>query len=172
MSKAVFLKDAKSGTLRLKLIGGKNYKWIKETRPQNLNPREIVKVQTNAVYLKGEENNGQGSYLEIPAASLMEYDGFTLSIYTPGVRDMDTTERANAQAADVERKRYEEENPFSESFWHMKGWYRDCSTPWIYEGSGWVKGKAARGYGLDAKIVDKSIKGELLLKYEVEKIFQ
>ena len=77
-TKSDFMRVAKEGNIKLKLIGGKNYEWIKEKRPQNLNPRAVVKTQTNAIYLEGEENHGQGSYLPIPAASLMEYDGETL----------------------------------------------------------------------------------------------
>ncbi len=166
MSKAEFMRNA--STLALQLIGGKNYEWIKEKRPQNLNPRKIVKVQTNAIYLEGSENNGKGSYLEIPAASLIEYDGNTLKIYDAGIREMDEEEKKNCKLADEERKRYQKENPYSDSFWHMKRFYEACSTPWIYIGAlKAIKGKRA-GQGSDyGKIIDNAIKGALVLEYKV-----
>ncbi len=168
-TKADFMKDAKSGNIKLRLIGGENYSWIKEKRPQNLAPRTVVKAQTNAIYLEGQENGGKGSYLSIPAASLMEYDGETVSLYDPGTRDMTPEELANARAAEAERARWESENPYSDSFWHMKDFYRNCSTPWIYFGSGKVKGKTA-GQGKDyGRIVDDSIKGRMVLQYAVER---
>ncbi len=166
--KADFMRDAKNG-LKLKLIGGRNYEWIKEKRPQNLKPRAIVKVQTNAIYLEGEENNGQGSYLPIPAASLMVYDGISLKIYNPGVREMTTEEKTNAERANAERERYQKENPYSDSFWHMKEFYKNCSTPWIYFGNDKIKGKKAGQGNNEGKIIDDSIKGELVLVYTVER---
>ena len=168
MNRSDFFRDAKNG-LKLTLIGGRNYEWIKEKRPQNLNPRKIVKVQTNAIYLEGEENNGQGSYLPIPAASLMVYDGTSLKIYDPGVREMTAEEKANAERAKVERERYQKENPCSNSFWHMKEFYKNCSTPWIYFGNDKIKGKRAGQGKYDGMIIDDSIKGELLLVYTVER---
>ena len=168
MSRTQFFKDCKdNANLTLTLVGGWNYEWIKEKRPQNLNPRAIVKIQTNAVYLEGKENNGKGSYLPIPQASLMEYDGKTLCIYNFGTREMNDEEKENEKKAKEERERYNKENPYGNDFWHMKSWYSNCSTPWIYpSGSDWIKGKKA---DYENNIMDKSIKGKLLLKYKVEK---
>lgn len=168
-TKSEFMRDAKAGNIKLKLIGGVNYEWIKKQRPQNLRPRAIVKVQTNAVYLEGEENNGAGSYLSIPAASLIEYDGNTLNIYNAGIREMNEEEKKNAREADEERKRYAEEAPYSDGFWHMKDFYMNCSTPWIYYGNGKIKGKHAAQGSDFGKIIDDSIKGDLALMYEVER---
>ena len=169
MSRAQFFKDCKANqNMTLTLVGGENYEWIKEKRPQNLKPRKISKVQTNAVYLEGEENRGQGSYLEIPQSSLMDYDGTILNIYNVGVREMTDEERKNEEAAQIERNRFEKENPYSDGFWHMKSWFSKCSTPWVSITSDWVKGKK-RGQGDNFnKILDKSIKGELILSYKVE----
>ncbi len=167
-TKADFMRDAKAG-VKLTLVGGANYEWIKEKRPQNLRPRKVVKVQTNAIYLEGEENNGAGSYLSIPAASLMEYDGETLKFYNPAAREMNKEEKLNAQKADEERKRYEKEYPYSDSYWHMKAFYENCSTPWIYTGGDKVKGKRAGQGSNYGKIIDDAIKGELCLSYAVTK---
>lgn len=169
MTKADFMRDTKTNKISLMLIGGANFEWIKEKRPQNLNPRSIVKIQTNAIYLSGEENNGQGSYLEIPAASLMEYTGDTLSIFSPGAREMNQEEKNNVEKAENERKKYQEENPYNDDYWHMKNFYKHCSTPWIYFGNGEVKGKKAGQGSLSGKIIDNSIKGELILQYKVIK---
>lgn len=168
-TKSDFMRDAKTGNVKLRLIGGKNYEWIKEKRPQNLNPRAIVKTQTNAVYLEGEENGGKGSYLQIPAASLLEYDGNSLKIYNAGVREMNAEEMANMRRAEEERKRFQEKNPYSDDYWHMKAFYMNCSTPWIYSGNDKIKGKRAAQGADYGKIIDDAIKGELILMYAVEK---
>lgn len=167
MTKADFIRDIKTGKIKLQLIGGANYEWIKEKKPQNLRPRSITKVQTNAIYLEGEENGGKGSFLQLPPASLIEYNGKTFNIYNPGIREMNAEEKGNVEKADIERKRYEKENPHSDSFWHMKNFYRNCSTPWIYFGNEEVKGKrAAQGRDV-GKIIDNSIKGNLVLQYAI-----
>lgn len=168
MTKADFMRDVKSG-LKLRLIGGFNYEWIKKRRPQHLKSRRISKIQSNAIYLEGEENGGQGSYLEIPPASLMEYDGKILSIYLPGIREMTQEEKDNIQKAKNEQEKFKKEHPYNDDFWHMKEFYKNCSTPWIYFGNGKIKGKRA-GQGSDyGKIIDNAIKGKLELRYIVEK---
>lgn len=169
MTKADFMKDAKANRISLMLTGGDNYDWIKEKRPQNLKPRSITKVQTNAIYLYGEENGGRGSFLQLPPASLMEYTGDALLIFNPGVRDMTQEEKDNVKRAEIELKRYEEENPYSEPYWHMKDFYSKCTTPWIYSGSGEIKGKRAGQGSLTGKIIDNAIKGKLILQYKVIK---
>ncbi len=165
-TKAEFMREAKTG-IKLTLVGGANYEWIKEKRPQNLRPRAIVKVQTNAIYLEGEENNGAGSWLPIPAASLIEYDGNTLNIFNPAVREMNEEEKLNVKKAEEEKERYKKENPYSDGYWHMKSFYENCSTPWIYSGSDKIKGKRAAQGSDYGKIIDDAIKGELCLSYAV-----
>lgn len=168
-TKAEFLRDIKTSNIKLRLVGGMNYDWIKEKRPSNLKARRVVKVQSNALYLEGKENNGKGSYLEIPPASLMEYDGNVLNIYLAGVREMNAEEKANERAAKLERERYQRENPYCDDYWHMKDFYRNCSTPWIYYGNGTIKGKRAAQGSDYGKIIDNAIKGELLLQYVIER---
>ena len=166
MSKAEFMRKAL--TLSLQLIGGENYEWIKKKRPQNLNPRRIVKVQSNAIYLEGTENNGKGSYLGIPAANLVEYDGDTLKVYDAGIREMNEEEMRNCKRADEERRRFQQENPYSDDFWHMKHFYQECSTPWIYTGMDKpIKGKKAAQGSDYGKIIDNAIKGTLIIEYKV-----
>ncbi len=167
-TKSAFMREAKDGHIKLKLIGGVNYEWLKKKRPNALDSRAIIKTQTNAVYLYGPENNGQGSYLGLPPASLLEYDGNTLKIFNPGVREMTAEEKANLHKSEAERKAYNEKNPYSDDFWHMREFFKNCSTPWIYSGFDKIKGKRA-GQGSDyGKIFDDSIKGDMVLMYEVE----
>ena len=167
MSRAEFFRDANKKQLTLTLVGGVNYEWIKVKRPQNLKPRAICKVQTNAIWLEGSENDGKGSYLDMPPASLMEYDGEKLKIFQPAVREMNAEEKANQAKAEAEQARYTADNPYSDGYWHMKDFYRNCSTPWISPMLGTVKGKKA-ALGSDyGKIVDKAIKGTMILEYLV-----
>lgn len=167
MSRSEFFRDAKTKNLKLTLIGGKNYEWIKENRPRNLSPRAIVKVQTNVIYLEDFENDEEVGPLEIPPASLMEYDGEHLKIYKAGLREMNDEEKKNQKRAEDELARYTTENPYSDSFWHMKAFYRKCSTPWIAYISGTVKGKCAAQGSDYGKIIDNAIKGTLILEYSI-----
>jgi len=168
-TKSEFMRAAKLGDMKLRLIGGSNYEWIKEKRPQNLRPRAVVKVQSNALYLEGEENDGKGSYLSIPAASLLEYDGETLKIYRAGIREMNSEEISNMQKAEEERKRFQEKNPYSDDYWHMQAFFKNCSTPWIYFGNGKIKGKRSAQGKEHGKIIDDAVKGELELLYAIER---
>jgi len=48
-------------------------------------PRKILRKQTKAIYLELEDSC-RGSFLELPQASLIEYDGKIIRIYEPGKR--------------------------------------------------------------------------------------
>lgn len=59
--------------------------------------RKISKVQTNGFYLIDKE--GEGSFLDIAKASLMEYTESELKVYAPGCREM--TEKENRVMEDL-----------------------------------------------------------------------
>ncbi len=54
--------------------------------------RTVSKVQTNAITLKPADTD-RVSWLYFPVASLFEYDGNTIKIYTPGERDLTKEEQ-------------------------------------------------------------------------------
>jgi hypothetical protein len=55
--------------------------------------RHIIKTQTNGVYLARDPNSKEGSWLDYPKASLMEYDGKTLKTYDAGYRELTDEEK-------------------------------------------------------------------------------
>lgn len=122
--------------------------------------RPVIKVNTVAITLQNAD--GQSSDLRFNFASLTEYTGDSLVIYNPGVRDLTAEEKAELNRADAERKAYEQKYPYSESYYHMKAFFKNSPFPYL-AGCETVKGKRyERG-----QIIDNQIKGEAILKYKV-----
>lgn len=63
-------------------------RWGHAPEPRYTTPRRVVKVQSNA--FKFED----GSYCELPVASLIDYDGENLTIYQAGYRPLSESEQA------------------------------------------------------------------------------
>lgn len=119
-------------------------------------------IGCNTVSLKLRNQDGKESEMRLESAALTEYTGDTLIIYNAGRRDLTAEETAILRQAEAEKKRYQEQNPYSESFWHMKVWFKNCPFPYL-AGYETVKGKRYEG----GRIIDNSIKGDAILKYKV-----
>lgn len=160
-------REAKSGTLKLELT----YRFGEEI-PERLKGIRQVKGRSNSIIMvngKGEE-----SYLWFTCANLVDYDGQTLTIYSPGVRDLTAEEKLWFEKGKEEQDRYQKENPYTDSFWHMRGWWKETPCPWLdrYNGN---PGKKIRGKRLgyvnyEPKIFDDSIKGKKDLAYKVHHV--
>jgi hypothetical protein len=55
--------------------------------------RKIIKTQSNGIYLEVESGNKNGFFLELPCASLTEYDGNTIKVFMYGKRDLTEKEK-------------------------------------------------------------------------------
>lgn len=55
------------------------------------------------------------------------------------------------------------ENPFADTFWKSKDYFKNSSCPWM-SGYDVIQGKR---YLCNGKVLDKNIKGRLILKYIV-----
>lgn len=128
--------------------------------------RKILKTQTNGITLEFEEGSGKGSFLELPCASLIEYDGKTIKIYKPGKRELTENEKTLLEGEPSNRKENEELNRIdmltdsSRTYRMDKLYYMNNDANWRW---GWHKG--LRFDINDKKMWDKKIKGELELEY-------
>jgi hypothetical protein len=163
--------------LKRELTVGKSLKLISFSTPfavnnKNLNKvRFIVRIQGNGLYLNEDKNTTKGSYLEFPKASLLEYDGKTIKIYEPGIRDLTEEEKKirDNEPKDDEQDRIDMMSDGSQMFYRRKQYYKEKGCEYLFWGDS-TRGKSKhitrQGNG-ELKIVDDSIKGIVSLIYEV-----
>ena len=140
-----------------------------ETIKNRLNvPRKILKTQTNGLYLE-VANTGKGSFLELPCASLIEYEGKNIKIYKVGKRELTKAEKdllKNEPSNRPENKELAKRDALSDgsqTYWMDKRYYRENNAEWRWD---WSKG--LRLDINDNKMWDKKIKGELDLEYQLK----
>lgn len=151
-------KDAKAGNMLLKMVY--HHGATENDLPDRLKGfREVVGANTIALKVRVAGSN-QISELRTGPATLVEYDGKTLKVYNPGLRDCTEAEKRTLKEAEQRCK----ENPYSEPYWVKKAYYMKSAYPWM-EGHDTVKGKK---YDYSTgKVMDNTIKGDLCLAYEV-----
>ena len=127
--------------------------------------REILKVQTNGVYLK-TEGAKNGSFLDLPCASLTEYDGKTIKIYGVGKRPLTAWEKSlieNEPSRRPENKQLALNDALtdgSSTYFMDKRYYAENHAEWRWN---WNQG--LRLDINDMTMLDKKIKGKLELEY-------
>jgi hypothetical protein len=129
--------------------------------------REILKAQSNGIYLK-TEGTKNGSFLDLPCASLTEYDGKTIKIYGIGKRNLTAQEKSildNEPSMKKENKQLVENDIMSDgstTYYMDKRYYNENNANWRYD---WQKG--CKLDINDMKMFDKSIKGNLEIEYQL-----
>lgn len=157
---ADFKRDAVSGKIKLELI--ERYGQTGDKIPERC--RGIRKVKSvNTVEIMLETENGLTSTLGFPPAKLIEYDGKFVTIFKPGEREL--TEQEQKVLAEWRRieAEYEKQNPFGDTYWKMKDYFKHCPCPWL-SGFETVRGKK---YNYKGKVVDNQVRGEPILKYRI-----
>lgn len=124
--------------------------------------RKATRANTVAVFFQNAD--GRESELSIKAASLIEYNGDTLTIYEAGKRELNAEERAILQEYEQTRKRYEEENPFSNGYWFKVSFFNKAKPFDYLSGFETIRGKR---YNYDGTITDNAIKGNAIIKYKI-----
>lgn len=155
-------RDAKAGKLSLELTeryGGTDF-------PERMAGKRKV-VGCNTVALKLLNHDGKESEMRFGYASLIEYTAETLTVYNAGFRELNDEERRELNRAIEERKRYQMENPYSDSFWHMKRFWSESKYPYLYDCGEMKQGKRLQHTKDGDIIVDSAIKGDAILKYKV-----
>ena len=155
---AEFKRDAATGKMSLELVERFGSTNIIE-RLQGI--RKISKVRTAAVVLVNQ--NGSESELRFDSAKLVDYDGESLTIYSPGKRELTDEEKSVLAEWKKIQEEYEQKNPYSDTYWRKKAYFSKSSCPWL-EGFGMVRGKM---YQNDGYVLDNAVKGDAILKYKV-----
>jgi len=128
--------------------------------------RKIIKTQTNGIYLEVESGNKNGSFLELPCASLTEYDGNTIKVFKYGKRDLTAREaeilanEPSNRKENAELARIDAISDGSRTYWMDKRYYAENDAEWRWD---WSKG--LRLDINDQKMWDKKIKGDLEMEY-------
>lgn len=139
--------------------------------------RFVVKIQTNGVYLSTDPNNAKGgSFLDLPKASLLDYQGDIFKIYTPGLRDLTPeemrawTNRPSARAENTEKLRVDMISDGSQMYYQDQKYFADLDMRHL-------SFSEHKGMRLDYDRVDRNklmvrddkVKGDCMLSYKVTK---
>lgn len=163
--------------LKRDMVIGRSLKLVFFETPFNVNNknlnkvRYVVKTQGNGVYLNEDKQADKGSFLDYPKASLCEYDGKTLTIYEPGVRDLTKEEQSiiDNEPKDDEQEKFDMLTDGSTMFYRRKHYYQDKGSEYLFNG-GSNRGKSKHvkrdGNGV-LRVVDDAIKGKVSLRYEI-----
>ena len=156
---ADFKRDAASGNIALELYE----RYGKSDIPEVLSGvRKISKVNTVGVRLINAA--GKESSLDVDRASLVEYDGETLTIYEPGYRQPTEEEQAVLDGWKKFAEEYEKKNPYGNIYWKFVDYFAKSPCPWM-RGYETIQGKKYVSHL--GKVMDKSIKGNAILKYHI-----
>lgn len=122
-------------------------------------------IKANSVGLILRNMDGQESHMDIKKASLMEYDGETLKVFTPGTRPLNSAEAATLEKAEKARKDYEACYNGADGYYIYKRTLKESPFPYL-------AGDTMRGCRFDRynnQIFDDTIKGNAILVYKVHK---
>ena len=153
-------RDADSGKMSVMLL------W-RFGKTGNDIPREIRGVRkvfrANSVGLV-LELNGKESTLYTDSAKLVEYDGKTLTLYRAGYRSPTVEERFVLNLWNSKETAYYQKNPFGNCFGMRKEYFASSPCPWM-DGMNKIRGK--KYCPEKDKVLDYSVRGEMILRYEV-----
>lgn len=167
MSFAQLKRDAQSGKLHGELI-------------ERFGETEIIErlrglrrvVGANTVGITFLNSDGKRSECRVERAALMEYTGDTLTIYNPGLRDLNDEESRIIQGwKDIEntddyqrRAEIDALSDGSSTYWQKVGYFRKSGKKYL------TGGEEQNGCKFDfntGKIRDKSVRGDAILKYKM-----
>ena len=164
LSFAQLRRDALSGHMALELVE----RYGKKAEQSVICP--VCKVETKSIYIL---RDGKESWIHMPYASLVYYDGRVLEVYAAGLRDLTTVEKKvmegwkeitstesykSAAMSDVY-------SDGSSTYYKQERYFRDSPCPYLFYDDGSKKLDMKTG-----KVRDSKIKGMLELKYIVHKI--
>lgn len=167
MTFAQLKRDAKSGKLYGELIERYGETEIAE----RLRGRRRV-VGANTVGITFLNSDGKKSECRVERAALMDYTGDTLTIYDPGLRDLNSEELKIMQGwKDIEKtedyKRNAEIDVLgdgSSTYWQRIRYFRESGKEYL---SGAEEKNGCKYDYTTGKIRDKSVRGDVVLRYKM-----
>ena len=160
-------KDAKSGAMYVELIS----KYGSDNIPEMQKGKRKV-INSNTVSIKILKNDGKESSLDLPFASLVEYTGEKLTIYAPGLRDLNTEEK-NALAewekitgTEKYQKQMQDDayTDGTSTFYQERAFFSNKKMLYLM---GCYSENGLHYESKENKIRDKAVKGEMILQYNV-----
>lgn len=168
------IRNAKSGEFTFELIERYGSRKVNKLLQGK---RTIEEIQTNGFYLV--DNEGKKSFLDIPKASLIEYDGDELKIYNPGLRSMTDKEKSVmeewegiTETDDFKRKKV------ADMLSDGNSTFREKTHFFALKNMLYLTGNKDKGMELDPWkylggeekcIRDEKIKGDVILVYKVKR---
>lgn len=159
MTLAQLKREANAQSISAEMI----YRYGEEIPERLRGVRKAIRANTVAVFFQNAD--GCESELSIKAASLIDYDGETLTVYEAGKRAMTEQETRIFNEANEERKRYEAKYPYSESYFIAAAFIRKNYPEFEYLTS--HETKRGKRYNYDGTITDNAIKGAAIIKYRI-----
>jgi len=145
---------------------------------RNINiPRFVVKKSTVGICLNPNKNVNKGSYVDFPAASLLEYDGETIKIYNSGNRPLTEGEKQIIinQPRDDKQDEIDIMTDGSTMFYRRKSYFQKSGKYYLFgteiqAGKRLIQGTRKTiedGSWSDWAIDDNKCKGEIALVYKI-----
>ncbi|MBE5919692.1 MAG: hypothetical protein E7272_07580 [Pseudobutyrivibrio ruminis] len=146
-----------------------------ENFPRLLGWRKVENFKTEYVELRCAD--GQLSRMDIPRAALVEVDGNLLSIYNPGIRELNESEKKvwdewmEIENSDEYQKQLEYDclTDGSSTYWKKKHFFENKGYLYLMQGSQKGLRRVQGKPEAEGKILlyDENIRGELFLQYEM-----
>lgn len=151
-------REANAQTISAEMV----YRYGKEIPERLRGIRKAVRANTVAVFFQNAD--GAESELSIKSASLIDYDGESLTIYEAGKRQPNPEEMEVLNAYKKAEMEHIKSNPFSDCYLFMVSFFKK-NQPFEYlSGFETVRGKR---YNRDGTITDRAIKGDVIIRYKI-----
>ena len=159
---AQFKRDASTGKMGLQLLE----RYGKKVEEDYICP--VIEVLTRSVKLR--KKDGNVSWLDLDYASLVEYDGDTLKVYSVGLRELTDLEKSvmDGWKKLSDNDEYREQayrdmmTDGSTTYYKEKSYYDNTPCPYLFNEQNGKKYDYNTG-----KLYDPKIKGDCILKYKV-----
>ena len=158
---------AKQGVLEGNLV----YRFGSEIPERLKGFRKII--DANSVGIMFLNNDGKKSTLDILGASLIDWNDNSLSIFNPGERELtqqelDIMNEWKAIQSTKEHQQQEENDMLTDgslTFWQKRNFFTNKGYEYLHVGNN----KKAYNHNTN-KVKDSTVKGDLILKYELRKV--
>ena len=173
-TKAQLLRDLKSKNITLELVERFGSKNINDSIKGK---RKIGKVNTSGCTLINKE--GKKSEFTIPKASLIEYTGDYLKIFTSGYRELDEKEKRILKEWDEianeedfkKRSMYDALTDGSGTFWQKRRFFENKNALYLFTPQNGKRLDYSRMSQDEPKcLMDPNVKGDMILMYKIENI--
>lgn len=150
--------------LKKDLYVGRKVKLLRRYGKEVNSLRIVDKVQSNSIRFR-LQISVLNRWLDYPKSSLLEYEGNSVKIYAPGLREFTPEEKKSIEGEpkDPEQDRIDILTDGSSMFYRRKRYYKEKGMEYLGPAAKKSKGMIRKGN----KVLDDRIKGKLILEYEL-----